>query len=140
MTIPWVIERINTKKSSSNNFLILKVLKSFNSKKFSTLKNLRKFYKKNEKASAYSKELEELLKHRLNANREQQHHHHHHHLFHMPGHHHNKEHQQQNEKYREVSSSIDEPGSVSEGSFKKFKMTVGSLKCVQDWVNESEKY
>lgn len=85
------------------------------------------------KANAFSKELEELSKHSVHKSREQHHHHHGMHLFHLPGHHsHNKEHGQQQvsgEKYREVSSAIDEPATRAQASSSPsahFKLTVGS--------------
>lgn len=79
-----------------------------------------------QKANAFVKEMEELWKHR--SNKEKEHHHHHVHLFHLPGHHH-KEQQQTGtvEKYREVSSAIDEPANYANPSGSHFKLTVGRL-------------
>jgi V-type H+-transporting ATPase subunit H len=80
-------------------------------------------------AEAYNKELEEIIKHR--GYKEKDHPHQHMHLFHFHHHHQNKD-QQQNvivEKYREVSSAIDDPihgeraGSPSVSSGIRLKIT-----------------
>jgi hypothetical protein len=80
--------------------------------------------------------MDELWKHRGQKEKEHHHHHHHLHLFHLPGHHshgHKDQHQQQTvtvEKYREVSSAIDEPNSAvhaSSSSSSHFKLTVGRI-------------
>jgi hypothetical protein len=80
--------------------------------------------------------LEEILKHRGLKDKEHHHHHHHMHLFHFPGHHHHHKENQQNqnvtvEKYREISSAIDEPSNASNSSSTsaafKLKITVGRI-------------
>lgn len=77
--------------------------------------------------------MEELAKHRGHKDKDT-HPHHHLHLFHLPGHHHHahKDQQQQQtvtgEKYREVSSSIDEPVSqASSAPSSNLKLTVGRI-------------
>jgi hypothetical protein len=77
--------------------------------------------------------MEELIKHRGHKDKDQHHHHHHMHLFHLPGHHHHNKDQQQTvsgEKYREVSSAIDEPSNAahsSSASGSNLKLTVGRI-------------
>lgn len=86
------------------------------------------------KAKAYVKDLEELLKHRVH---EKDHHQHHHmHLFHLPGHHHKDHHQQHQqsavtgERYREVSSAIDDPSNQSSNATAtNHKLTVCRIVC-----------
>lgn len=78
--------------------------------------------------------MEELMKHRGHKEKEQQHHHHLH-LFHLPGHHHSHKEQQQQqtvtvEKYREVSSAIDDPSNMAQSSSSSnslLKLTVGRI-------------
>lgn len=76
--------------------------------------------------------MEEIKKHRGHKDAQTQQHHHH--LFHLPGHHHHKEHQQQPaatlEKYREVSSAIDDPthpANASNAAGSGLKLTVGRI-------------
>lgn len=76
--------------------------------------------------------MEELMKHR--GHKEKDHHHHHMHLFHLPGHHHHHKDQPQQtvsvEKYREVSSSIDEIANAAHSSAAinpNLKLTVGRI-------------
>jgi hypothetical protein len=74
--------------------------------------------------------MEEILKHRGQKDKDHHQHHHHMHLFHLPGHHHHKDQQQQTvtvEKYREVSSAIDDPGNSANSSSSHVKLTVGRI-------------
>lgn len=85
--------------------------------------------------------MEEILKHRGHLKDKGHQHHHHLNLFHFHHHHHHhsKEQQQQNvivEKYREVSSAIDEPthesssSSASTGVHLKITVCSDRNKCV----------
>lgn len=76
--------------------------------------------------------MEEIKKHRGHKDAQTQQHHHH--LFHLPGHHHHGHKEQQSaatlEKYREVSSAIDDPthpANASNAAGSGLKLTVGRI-------------